>query len=144
LRQPLPEQRPGQEEQEPAMHWFSLGIAVLVATAIIVIGVTYLAVPRTAMRSFGLPLPAEGPNTAWWLRLKGVRDVASGLVLLLLIGAGLPVVLGAALLILALIPTGDMILILTARGSTTRALGVHGSTATLMIVAAIPAIMGIA
>ena len=32
--------------------------------------------------TFGLPLPEEGPHIGSWLRLKGVRDIASGLAVL--------------------------------------------------------------
>ncbi|TGX49123.1 DUF4267 domain-containing protein [Sphingomonas gei] len=126
------------------MHGFAIGIALLVAVAIIVIGVMYLTNPRAATRSFGLPLPEEGENTAWWLRLKGVRDIVSGLVLLALMVWGGPRMAGIALMIEALIPAGDMSLILAAKGSTGRAFGIHGVTAALMILAAIPLIIGAA
>ena len=53
--------------------------AALVASGITVIGAQYVLAPWNATRSFGLPLPEPGTNTGWWLRLKGVRDVASGL-----------------------------------------------------------------
>ena len=42
------------------------------------------------------------------------------------------------LMIEAIIPVGDMSLILAAKGSTRIALGIHGVTAALMILAAIP------
>ena len=61
------------------MYWFSMSAAPLVSIGIIAIGAMYLARPAAAMRSFGLPLPGEGESTMWWLRLKGVRDVAAGL-----------------------------------------------------------------
>ena len=64
------------------MHQSALGVAALVALAIIVIGVLYVSRPRAATRSFGLPLPGQRPNIAWWLRLKGVRDIASELAVL--------------------------------------------------------------
>ncbi|NGM37974.1 MULTISPECIES: DUF4267 domain-containing protein [Methylobacterium] len=123
------------------MYWFSMAVALLVALGIIALGILYLANPRAATRSFGLPLPEEGANVAWWLRLKGVRDISSGLVVLALMAWGPPRVVGLALLIEALIPVGDMSLILAAKGSTWRAFGIHGLTAVLMIVAAIPLFM---
>ena len=61
------------------MHWVSIGVALLVAVGVIAIGTMYLSNPRAATRSFGLPLPEVGANIAWWLRLKGVRDIVSGL-----------------------------------------------------------------
>lgn len=51
------------------MHWFSYGVALLVALGIIAVGVMYLFNPRAATQSFGLPLPEEGANIAWWLRI---------------------------------------------------------------------------
>ena len=123
------------------MYWFSMAVALLVALGIIALGVMYIANPRAAAQSFGLPLPEEGANIAWWLRLKGVRDIVSGLVVLALMAWGEPSVVGIALLIEALIPVGDMSLILAAKGSIKRAFGIHGLTAMLMIMAAIPLIM---
>jgi len=124
------------------MHWFSSGVALLVAIGIIAVGILYLVNPRAATKSFGLPLPEEGANVAWWLRLKGSRDVVSGLVVLALMAWGTPQTVGIVLLIEATIPVGDMSLILAAKGSTKRAFGIHGLTAVLMILAAIPLIMG--
>ena len=126
------------------MHWFSYGVALLVALAIIAVGVMYLFSPRAATQSFGLPLPEEGENIAWWLRLKGVRDIVSGLLVLALMVWGGPRMVGIALMIEAIIPLGDMSLILAAQGSTKSAFGIHGLTAVLMIVAAIPLMMGAA
>lgn len=126
------------------MHWFSIGVALLVAIGIIAIGIMYLSNPRAATQSFGLPLPEEGANIAWWLRLKGVRDIASGLVVLALMVWGGPRMVGIALLVEAIIPAGDMSLILASKGSAKRAFGIHGFTAALMILAAIPLIMGVA
>lgn len=122
------------------MNWFSIGIAVVAAMAIIAVGALYLLNPRAATTSFGLPLPEQGPNIDWWLRLKGVRDVVSGLVVLALTAWGQPHLLGMVLLIEALIPLGDMSLILAAKGSVKRALGIHGVTAMVMALGALPLI----
>lgn len=120
------------------MQMFSYAAAALVALGIIGIGAMYLVAPRTATKSFGLPLPEAGANVAWWLRLKGIRDVVSGLMLGALMLRSTPSVVGIALLVYALIPLGDMSAILSARGSVGRALGIHGVTAAMMIVAALP------
>jgi len=126
------------------MYGFSITVALLAAVGIIAIGIMYLSRPRLATQSFGLPLPEAGANIAWWLRLKGVRDIVSGVVVLGLLIWGGPRMAGIALLIEALIPIGDMSLILAAKGSTQRALGMHGFTAALMTLAAIPLILGVA
>src|SRR5262249_5672147 len=119
------------------MHWFALGMALLLALAIIAIGVLYLASPLTATRSFGLPLPEYGANLAWWLRLKGVRDIVSGVAVLAFMIWGAPSAVGLILLVEAFIPVGDMLLILAAKGSTKRAIGMHGLTAVIMVLAAV-------
>jgi hypothetical protein len=126
------------------MYWFSIGVAVLAAIGIIALGIFYLSNPRAATLSFGLPLPERGANVAWWLRLKGVRDVVSGLVVLASVAWAGSRMVGIVLLIEAMIPVGDMSLILAAKGSIKRAFGIHGLTAALMILAAIPMITGLA
>ncbi|MBW7970213.1 DUF4267 domain-containing protein [Bradyrhizobium sp. BR 10289] len=122
--------------------WFCLGVALLASVGIIAIGVVYVFNPQGAAQSFGLPLPEKDPNIAWWLRLKGVRDVVAGLGVLALMVWAEPRVLGIVLFIDSFIAMGDMSLILAAKGSTKAALGMHGLTAALMIAASIPLIIG--
>jgi hypothetical protein len=124
------------------MRVLAIGVALLVAVGIIAIGIQYVARPRAAMRSFGLPLAEDGPNVAAWLRLKGVRDIASGLGVLAFMAWGDPRAVGILLLVEAVIPVGDMLTILTAKGSTRLALGMHGVTAALMASAAVVLMMG--
>ena len=124
------------------MHWLALGVALLVALAIIAIGTQYVVSPRTASRSFGLPLPGEGANVAWWLRLKGVRDIVAGLGVLAFLVWGKPRGVGLILLVDAIIPVGDMLVVLSGKGSVRLALGMHGLTAVVMILAATTLIMG--
>jgi hypothetical protein len=124
------------------MHWLAIGLALLLALAIIAIGTLYVVNPRSATRSFGLPLPENGANIAWWLRLKGVRDITSGLIVLAFIAWGTPRGIGIVLLVEAIIPVGDMLLILAAKGSTRSAFGIHAPTAVLMVLTAIPLMMG--
>lgn len=126
------------------MHWLAIGLALSVALAIMAIGANYLARPRSATRSFGLPPPEEGPNILWWLRLKGVRDVVSGLIVLAFLAWGRSRAVGIVLLVEATIPVGDMLLIIAAKGSTRTALGIHGVTAALMALAAVPLVMEVA
>jgi hypothetical protein len=123
------------------MQSFALGLALLLALGIIAIGSQYLASPLAAARVFGLPMP-DGANIAWWLRLKGVRDIVLGLNVLAFMIWGAPNAVGMVLLVETVVPLGDMLLILAARGSTTRALGMHGVTALVMLLAAMPLAMG--
>jgi hypothetical protein len=125
------------------MHWLALAIASLVAVGIIAIGVQYISVPRSAARSFGLPPPETGMHIAWWLRLKGVRDIASGLTILSLMAWSTSRVVGIILLAEAVIPVGDMLVILGGKGSSKAAFGIHGITAAVMVSAALALITGV-
>ncbi|MGO7537806.1 DUF4267 domain-containing protein [Rhizobium ruizarguesonis] len=124
------------------MLWFANGAGLLLALAIIAIGTGYIASPTTMMRSFGLPLPEDGPNVAWWLGLKGVRDIVAGLLVLAFMMWGAEREVGIVLLTEAMIPAGDMLLILAAKGSTKSAFGIHGLTAVIMVLVAIPTMIG--
>jgi len=125
------------------MRRFALGTGLLLALGIIAIGTNYVVSPTTATRSFGLPLPENGTNIAWWLRLKGVRDIAAGLAVLAFIVFGAPREVGILLLVEAIIPVGDMLLILAAKGSTNSAFGIHGLRAVIMVLAAMPLIIAV-
>ena len=118
------------------MHAFALGLALILALGIIAVGAQYVARPIAMSLSFGLPPPGDGPNVPSWLRLKGVRDIASGLVVLAFMARGAPGALGLLLLVLAVIPVGDMFVVLTGEGSARTAFGVHGLTAAVMVLAA--------
>ena len=76
------------------------------SVGIIAIGLLYLFNPLAATQGFGLPRPDEGANVGGWLRLKGIRDIASGLVVLALVMWGGPRILGLVLLIEATILSG--------------------------------------
>jgi len=124
------------------MHWLALGMAGLIAAGIIAIGTLYLARPRTAARGFGLLLPEEGANIDWWLRLKGVRDIASGLVILACMTWFGQQAVGLVLFVYAVVPIGDMLVVFGGKGSAKSAIGIHGVTATVMILASIPLMTG--
>lgn len=60
-------------------------VAALLAVGIIVIiviGCFYLVSPERISGTFGLKPPAPDADTRAWLRPKGIRDVAAGLVVL--------------------------------------------------------------
>lgn len=117
-------------------------MTALLAVAILVIGGMYLTSPLAATRSFGLPPPGEGPGTPWWLRLKGVRDIATGLAVLALLAWGTSHDVGLLVLALSAVPLGDMLVILTARGSRASAFGIHGATALVMLTVAVLILAG--
>ena len=70
-----------------------------------------------------------------WLRLKGIRDVATGLAVLTMILTAGNRTAGTVLLVFAIIPLGDMSNILGSGGRTVTAFSVHGVTCAVMLVA---------
>src|SRR5215470_17035289 len=103
-------------------------LAALIAVGIIVIGCFYLVSPERISGSFGLKPPATDADTRAWLRLKGIRDVASGLVVFSVMLTTGSRAAGIVLLVLAIIPFGDMCNILGSGGSKPTAFSVHGTT----------------
>jgi hypothetical protein len=111
-----------------------LSLTALMAVSIIVIGCFYLAAPERISGTFGLKPPASDTDTRAWLRPKGIRDVAAGLLVLTLMLTADRRSLGIALLVLAVIPFGDMSIILGSGGSKSKAFSVHGVTCAVMLV----------
>jgi len=114
---------------------FPHSLAVLVSVGIIVIGCFYLASPQRILGGFGLKPPAPDADTRAWLRLKGIRDVASGLAVLTLMLTTDSRTVGIVLLVFAIIPFGDMSNILVSGGRKATAFSVHGVTCAVMLFA---------
>jgi hypothetical protein len=109
-------------------------MAALIAVSFFVIGCFYLVSPERMTGSFGLKPPASDPDTRAWLRLKGIRDVGSGLVLLTMMLTTDRRSVGIALIVFAIIPLGDMSIVLGSGGSKSRAFSIHGVTCAVMLV----------
>lgn len=112
-----------------------LSLAVLVSVAIMVIGCFYIAAPERILGGFGLKPPALDVDTLAWLRLKGIRDVASGLAVLTLMLTTNSRTVGIILLVFAVIPFGDMSNVLSSGGRKATAFSVHGVTCAVMLFA---------
>ena len=110
------------------------GLAALIAAGIIAIGLRFLLAPERAASGYGVPAGPAGDHA--YLAVKGIRDVVSGIFTAIVLAAQLPHVLAWFLLAAALIPAGDMIVVLRNRGPKATAYGVHGATAAVLIVAA--------
>ena len=112
-----------------------LALAVLVSVGIIVIGCFYVASPERILGGFGLKPPATDADTRAWLRLKGIRDIASGLAVLTLMLTTNSRTVGILLLVFAIIPFGDMSNVLGSGGRKATAFFVHGVTCAVMLFA---------
>ena len=111
-----------------------LSLAALIAVAIMVIGCFYLISPERISGTFGLKPPASDADTRAWLRPKGIRDVVSGLVVLTMMLTTDTRSVGIALLVEAIVPLGDVSIVLGSGGSKSKAFSIHGVTCAAMLV----------
>ena len=100
---------------------------------VVFIGARFLLMPEAAAAAFGTPEWPHGGATAY-LAIKGVRDLVTGLVVLTLLLAGQRRALAWMTVVVALIPVGDAIIVLSSGGSLATALGVHLATAVAVVV----------
>ncbi|MBE7158941.1 MAG: DUF4267 domain-containing protein [Rhodospirillales bacterium] len=112
-----------------------LWLTILISVTLIVIGCFYIAAPQRVLGSFGLKPPATDANTLAWLHVKGVRDVACGSAVLILLLTTDRRDVGILFLVFAAIPFGDMSNILISGGRKATAFSVHGLTCLLMLFA---------
>jgi hypothetical protein len=118
------------------MALIGYSLSGLIAVAIIFIGARFLWNPAAAAGGFGIansPPPSTGFTA--WLAVKGGRDIASGLFVVLLMANGSPRLLGEFLLVASLIAFGDAAIVLRSGGSRAAAFGIHALTALIIIVA---------
>ena len=108
----------------------ALLLAVLGCLFILFIGARFLLAPRTAMAGFGVAEDRPRAMTS----IKGIRDITSGIVPLVVLAAGGSHVFGWAILAAAVTPIGDAVIVITNGGTLRHALTVHAVTALLLIV----------
>jgi Domain of unknown function (DUF4267) len=120
------------------MYLAALVVALIACAAIIAIGSRFLLQPRQATLAFGV---AAG-NIRALTAIKGVRDITSGVVLLVVWAAAGRTALGWALVAVALTPAADATIVLTNGGKLSTALGIHGLTAGLLVAAGLVLALG--
>jgi len=110
-------------------------LVLLVVVAGFGFGLNFLFNGPGAAAGFGITPWPDGAAAGYYL-VKGVRDVAYGLVVLILLLLGQRRALGWVVLADAIIPIGDGIAVMTHGGTVGYALAVHGSAAVLVLVTA--------
>ena len=109
----------------------ALVVALLAALFIVFIGVRFLVAPQVAVAGFGVPQDRPRAMT----NAKGIRDITSGVLMLVVLAVAGPHALGWALVAVALTPIGDAITVATNGGKLATALQIHGVTAAVLIAA---------
>lgn len=109
-------------------------LAGLLAAGIIFIGARFLVAPRVAAAGYGVLPDLDQPGAGAYLSVKGVRDIAAGLFVIILMVAEATHLLGWVMLAATIIPLADAAIVLRNGGSKSVAWGVHGATAAVMLV----------
>ncbi|MFL6083451.1 MAG: DUF4267 domain-containing protein [Mycobacterium sp.] len=109
-------------------------LAGLLAAGIIVIGARFLIAPRVAAAGYGVPADLGQPFAGAYLSVKGVRDIGTGLFVIVLMAAGATHLVGWVMLAATIIPLADAAIVLGNGGSKSIAWGVHGLTAAVMLI----------
>ncbi|TCC46619.1 DUF4267 domain-containing protein [Kribbella capetownensis] len=110
------------------MRRFVTVLTVLLGLFPISFGLRFLFDGPGAAAGFGID-PWPTGTAAGYFPVKGIRDVAFGLVILVLFALGERRATGIVMALVALIPIVDMTVVLTHGGSVATALGIHGLTA---------------
>jgi hypothetical protein len=111
-------------------------LAGLIAAGIVFIGARFLVAPRIAAAGYGVQPDLSQPSVGAYLSVKGIRDIASGLFVAILMVAGTTHLVGWIILAATIIPIADAIIVLSHGGPKSTAFGVHGVTAAVMLVTA--------
>ncbi|MEE6177247.1 DUF4267 domain-containing protein [Mycobacterium sp. 050134] len=109
-------------------------LAGLLAAGIIFIGVRFLVAPRVAAAGYGVLPDLDRPGVGAYLSVKGIRDIATGLFVIILVAANQTHLVGWIILAATVIPLADAAIVLRNGGSRSIAWGVHGVTAAVMLV----------
>jgi uncharacterized membrane protein len=109
------------------------GLTTLLGGGIIAVGLGYLTDSKSVTSGFGVPEWDAVDRAAY--RVKGIRDVASGIAPLVLLALGQRRALGWVLLTEAIVPAGDMVTVLRSGGPRSAAYGIHGATAAAVLAA---------
>ena len=113
-------------------------VSGVIGVGIILIGARFLVAPQTAAAGFGVPAESRGDP---WLYAKGVRDIASGIFIWVLLANQAPHLLGAFMVAASIIPVGDAAIVLRSGGTRAAAFGIHGATAAVALAASAALLM---
>ncbi|MGI8329575.1 DUF4267 domain-containing protein [Actinomadura scrupuli] len=110
------------------------GLAILLDVLVVFIGARFLLVPRAAAAGYGVPARQDGD--AAYLTIKGLRDFSYGLLGLALLAFADAHAAGWFMLVVALNPLGDTLIVLRHGGTKATAFGIHFATAVTVLVSA--------
>lgn len=110
-------------------------LAVLLNLLVLFVGVRFLFQPRAAAAGYGVPAKVDGDSA--YLTIKGVRDGVFGLLGLVLLAFAGTHAEAWYMLVVAIAPLGDMVIVLRHGGRKAVAFGVHFATAVAVLVSSV-------
>ena len=116
------------------LTYAAYGLAIALNLMILFIGLRFLFAPRSAAAGYGVPAKADGDPA--YLTIKGLRDGSYGLVGLALLAFAGPLAEAWFMVVVALVPLGDTLVVLRHGGTKAVAFGVHFATAVTVLVSA--------
>lgn len=108
------------------------GLAIALNLGILFIGIRFLYTPWAAATGYGVPAKQDRP----YLTIKGIRDSTYGLVGLALLAFAGTHAEAWYMLVVALAPLGDTVVVLRNGGTKATAFGIHFSTAVVILITA--------
>lgn len=105
-------------------------ISLLVGVAIFVIGARFVLAPLAGAEGFGIAVPHTAADP--YLVTKGVRDMASGIIVFCLVAAATRRVVGIYMLAASFIPCGDFLTVVSRIGPQPTPMMIHGGTALVL------------
>ncbi|WBC13627.1 DUF4267 domain-containing protein [Micromonospora sp. WMMA1998] len=108
------------------------GLAIVLSLFCVFIGARFLLAPRASAAGYGVAVAPDG-STAY-LTVKGLRDLSYGLLGLALIAFTSAEAVAWYMLVVALNPLGDTVVVLRNGGTRAVAFGIHFATAVVVLV----------
>src|SRR4051812_49897046 len=100
-------------------------LAGTLAAGIILIGARFVFAPRVAATGYGVLPDVDRDSVRAYLSVKGVRDIATGVFVIILMIAGATHLIGWVMLAATVIPLADATIVLRSGGFKSIALRVH-------------------
>jgi Domain of unknown function (DUF4267) len=110
------------------------GLATVLSLLVLFIGARFLVSPRAAASGYGVPAK-DGGDPAY-LAIKGLRDATFGVLGLALLAFSTAHAAGWYMLVVALAPLGDTLIVLRFGGTKATAFGIHFATAVVVLISA--------
>jgi hypothetical protein len=110
------------------------GLAIVLVVLVLIIGLRFLLAPQASAAGYGVPAKEDGDPA--YLTIKGLRDFTYGILGAALLAFASAHAVGWYMLVVAIIPLGDTLIVLRNGGTKAVAFGIHFATAVAVLISA--------